>query len=759
VGRDHPYRLCSACLRGALIAATLLVLAGAAVALAPGPTPPAVATAWVLARVAAQLLAIRVIAVRVRGRREDRAGWTFVGAAIASWSAADVIDVATQAGILGGTAPVPFWLATYMLLYAGLVLLIRPLLARREAALWLDGLIAGLAIATLVAAAVHGLRSTIHQSGLELYITVAYPVADVVLVGMAAGACAVTAWRPPPAWRWLAGGMVAMLVADVWYAFMWTTDGYTYGDGAPLEGAWSLALIAFAVAARTPATPAIQPPVRLWGTSALPATVLALVSALLVGDHWRHTSDVAAILGVGALAAVGVRSVLTVRELRQLALSRREALTDELTGLANRRALLRAAAEACAEPKPRAALLLCDLDGFKDFNDTLGHEAGDQLLREAGLRIRRVVGADGLTARLGGDEFAILAPGAGPDEAIELAERLRRELVLPLPVAGIAARLEASVGVALLPDHSRAAAGLLRRADVAMYQAKATRSGTEVYDAARDLHSRERLVLAGELRDAVEGGRLDVHFQPKVRVDGGGVVGAEALVRWPHPDRGLLYPDAFLAAAEQAGLMRPLTLVVLDRALAACGRWTAAGRQLGVAVNLSASNLLDASLPDEVAAMLERHGVAPEQLTLEVTEGTILANPLASGEVVAALRRLGVAVSLDDFGTGHSSLSHVKRLPVDELKIDRAFVTDLVADPTNLAIVASIIRLAHSLGMTVTAEGVECEEALCVLAQEGCDLAQGYLFSRPLPEEAFAEWLSARSLTTPGLPARSRVSS
>jgi diguanylate cyclase (GGDEF)-like protein len=756
--RQPPRPAPSARLRGALIAATALVLAGAAVALMPGPTPPAVATAWMLARIAVQLVAIRVIAVRVRGQRDDRAGWVLMAAAIATWSAADVIDLAGRAGVLGSAAPVPFWVATYLLLYAGLVILIRPLLARREAALWLDGLVAGIAIAVLVALAAQGLRTTIHQSGIQLFITVGYPVADVVLVGMTLGACAMTAWRPPPAWPWLVAGMCGMLVADVWYAVTWMTDGYAYGDGAPLEGAWTLALVAFAMAAWQPAVPAVRPPVRLWGSSAVPGAVLGLVGAVLVVDHWHRTSDAAALLSASALVAVAVRSVLTVRELRQLALSRREALTDELTGLANRRALLRAADDACADPEPRAALLLCDLDGFKEFNDTLGHEAGDQLLCEAGRRIRRVVGADGLTARLGGDEFAVLAWGAGPDAAIELAERLRRELVLPLPVAGIAARLEASVGVALLPGHSRAAAGLLRRADVAMYQAKATRSGVEVYDAARDLHSRERLVLAGELRDAVERGHLEVHFQPKVEVNGGRVVGAEALVRWPHPQRGLLYPDSFLAAAEQSGLMRPLTLVVLDRALAACGRWTDAGRELGVAVNLSASNLLDASLPDEVAAMLERHGVAPQQLMLEVTEGTILANPLASGEVVAAVRRLGVTVSLDDFGTGHSSLSHVKRLPVDELKIDRSFVTDLVADPTNLAIVASIIRLAHSLGMTVTAEGVECEQALGVLAAEGCDLAQGYLFSRPLPEEAFAEWLAGRSLTDPRPAARPRVS-
>jgi EAL domain-containing protein (putative c-di-GMP-specific phosphodiesterase class I) len=316
-------------------------------------------------------------------------------------------------------------------------------------------------------------------------------------------------------------------------------------------------------------------------------------------------------------------------------------------------------------------------------------------------------------------------------------------------VAGIEVRVDASIGVALLPEHSPHAPGLLRRADVAMYEAKGARTGVELYDATRDLHSRERLVLATELRAAVEAGNLEVHFQPKVEVGTGRVVGAEALVRWPHPERGLLYPDAFLPAAEQAGLMRPLTLVVLERALAACGRWTAAGRELGVAVNLSASNLLDASLPDEVAARLDAHGVAPHQLTLEVTEGVILANPRRSGEVLAAVRALGVAVSLDDFGTGHSSLSHVKRLPVDELKIDRAFVQDLTADPTDQAIVATVVRLAHSLGLTVTAEGVEEEAVLDVLRGEGCDQAQGWLFSRPLAEAAFAEWLVARALTEP----------
>jgi diguanylate cyclase (GGDEF)-like protein len=481
----------------------------------------------------------------------------------------------------------------------------------------------------------------------------------------------------------------------------------------------------------------------------MPLFCSATAMTLLLLDHWTRASALAVALAGAALATVTVRSVLSFRELRLLALTRREALTDELTGLANRRALLRELASVCESDAPGAALLLCDLDGFKEFNDTLGHEAGDELLREAAERIARAVGRSGRAARLGGDEFAVLVTGAGAAEALALAARLRGELAAPLPVAGIEVRVDASIGVALLPEHSPHAAGLLRRADVAMYEAKGQRTGVELYDATRDLHSRERLVLATELRAAVEAGNLEVHFQPKVEVGTGRVVGAEALVRWPHPERGLLYPDAFLPAAEQAGLMRTLTLVVLDRALAACGRWTAAGRELGVAVNLSASNLLDASLPDEVAARLHAHGVAPHQLTLEVTEGVILANPRRSGEVLAAVRALGVAVSLDDFGTGHSSLSHVKRLPVDELKIDRTFVIDLTADPTDRAIVASIVRLAHSLGLTVTAEGVEDEAALQVLRGEGCDLAQGWLFSRPLTEAAFAEWLQARALIEP----------
>jgi diguanylate cyclase (GGDEF)-like protein len=732
-------------LRTPLAACVALLFAGTAVALAPGPMPGPLADLWTLVRVATQIVAIAVVVRRVRARREQRAGWTLIAAAIAAWSCADLLSLAGDLHVVGRVdAGVPFWLASYACLYAGLGLLTRPLLLRAQAAVWLDGVSGALVVASVLAATLPGVLGLVGARDghprTEIVINLVYPVADVVLLGMALAAYAVTGWRPPPAWRRLAIGMLGFLAADVWFLAASASQGYAYGTGSPMETVWCAGFVWFALAAWRPDEMPSVKPARLWSSSAVPVVVLVAAAGVL----FRHSGDAGAALAVAAVLAVAVRTVLTTRELSQLALSRREALTDELTGLGNRRRLLRRTAAACAARDPRAALLLCDLDGFKEFNDTLGHEAGDELLREAASRIRRVVGDSGEVARLGGDEFAVLLLGAGCEEALDIAAAVRRMLSLPLPVAGIAVRVDASIGVALLPDHSPAAAGLLRRADVAMYAAKASRTGVEVYDARRDMHSRERLVLAGELREAVDQGALEVHFQPKATVGTGEVVAAEALVRWPHPQRGLMYPDAFLPAAEQAGLMRPLTLVVLERALAACGRWTAAGRHLGVAVNLSASNLLDASLPEEVAVMLERHGVAPSQLTLEVTEGTILANPIRSGEVLAAVRGLGVSVSLDDFGTGHSSLSHVKRLPVDELKIDRSFVTDLTADPTDRAIVASIIRLAHSLGMTVTAEGVECDEALAVLREERCDLAQGFLFSRPLPEDDFAAWLAAR---------------
>jgi diguanylate cyclase (GGDEF)-like protein len=414
--------------------------------------------------------------------------------------------------------------------------------------------------------------------------------------------------------------------------------------------------------------------------------------------------------------------------------------TDELTGLATRRALT-AALEAVDGP---VAVLVADLEGFKELNDTLGHAAGDTLLREVAGRLRAALGARWILGRFGGDEFALALPGGGLAAATDAARRVAVALQEPFVLDGLEVLVDASVGAALGPTHGTDPDTLLQRADVATSQAKEARDGFRVYAGVRDRHARERLTLLAELRRALERDELVLHFQPKVALADGHVAGAEALVRWQHPRHGLRGPGAFLPHAEHAAVMRPLTLHVLDRALRALAGWRADGMDLHVAVNLSVQNLLDVRTPHHVAEALEAHGVPPEALTLEVTERLLLADPRRAADVLGELRRLGVRLALDDFGTGFSSLEHLKRLPVDELKIDKSFVMRMDEDAADRAIVASTAALAHALGLRVVAEGVESATSAAVLAAIGCDLAQGFHFSPPVPGERIPALVDGR---------------
>ncbi len=378
--------------------------------------------------------------------------------------------------------------------------------------------------------------------------------------------------------------------------------------------------------------------------------------------------------------------------------------------------------------------MLIDLNRFKELNDTLGHAAGDQLLREIRPRLLAVSSGAELVARIGGDEFAvILAPGCGAAEGERIAERLCVALEEPFDVQDLTLRVGASVGIAVYPEHADDADTLLKRADVAMYSAKKHGVGHELYDAAYDGHSRQRLALIGELPAAIASGQLVVHYQPKYDLQNGAIVGVEALVRWQHPIHGLLQPDQFVALAEHAGVMRQLTHSVLDTALAQCARWWAEGLDLCVAVNLGAPNLLDAALPLEVKRLLDKWRLPVASLQLEITE-TIVSNDRASMiDVLRQLRTLGVTLSLDDFGVGSSSLSFLRHLPVQELKIDRSFIIDLDTDDHNAAMVRTIIDLAHSFDMRVVAEGIETESIRDRLASYGCDEGQGFLLGRPMP--------------------------
>lgn len=424
-----------------------------------------------------------------------------------------------------------------------------------------------------------------------------------------------------------------------------------------------------------------------------------------------------------------------------------EQLRDPLTGLPNRQWLLERIWTALDDAErigAKAALMLIDLDRFRSVNDTLGHLAGDRLLLQIADRLRVALPRGAEAARLGGDEFAVLLPVAdSTTSATRVARNLVAALSSPLDLDGLTLVLEASAGVAVFPDHALDAEGLLRRADVAMYQAKRDRTGVEVYESKRDSNTPDRLGLLGDLRRALDAHEVQLHYQPKVRFDGQ-VAGLEALVRWVHPERGKVPPDEFIAIAESSGLMPHLTEYVLDTALAQVARWRAQGLFVPVAVNVSPRDVHTPGFAGSVAARLARHGVPPGSLQLEITEHVLLEDPQRAADTLNGLTGHGVKMSLDDFGTGYSSLVHLRRLPVSELKIDRSFVARLAVDTEDAEIVRCTVDLAHSLGLLVVAEGVEDDETWERLRDLGCDAVQGWLVAAAMPPEDMTAWLRAR---------------
>ncbi len=457
------------------------------------------------------------------------------------------------------------------------------------------------------------------------------------------------------------------------------------------------------------------------------------------------------VLATLAVVIGTIRSGATVVE--RLGESNRRAITDDLTGLGNRRHLLARLDTVCESARERGsqvALLLVDLDGFKELNDTLGHHAGDEVLRQIGPRLQAMLRADDTLARLGGDEFAVVLDPGDEASASTAGLRLRAALEDSFEVGGISVHIDASVGIALYPHHADDPLGLLQRADVAMYEAKRMRTGHEVYLPSRDRHSRQRLALVGQLSDALQAGELALYYQPKADLRTGAVRGVEALVRWHHPQHGLLGPGHFLPLVEQSGLTRALTAFVLDLALEEIGQRRREGYELSVAVNLGPADLLDLGLPAEVERLLRLHRFEPEHLQLEVSEDVVMADLERTVDVLIGLRRTGVQTALDDFGAGHSVLGQLKQLRVDEIKIDRSFVMRVGRDQRDAAIVQSIVDLSRRLGLRVVAEGVEDAETWALLARWGCDEAQGHFLGRPMPMADLEVWLRGLAQRAPG---------
>ena len=695
-----------------------------------------------------ELILVGMLFARGFSGRPGRAVPLVLGGAVLAWAIGDVVLTWETWG--GATAPVPSladasYVVFYPLAYVAIVLMLRKEIKRLLPATWLDGAIAGLGAAAFCAAfAFQAVVHSVGAAGLSapgVAVLLIYPIGDVLLLALVVGGTAVLPGRRLP-WLLFATACGVNAIGDTFNLL-----GSSGQVGTVLNGiAWPIAITLMSISVWVPpgrrelVNAGKLPGFLLPGAGALAGLVILLVGAL---QH--QVGPIAIGLAAATLIVVGIRLAFSVRGLRSLTEERhRQAVTDELTGLGNRRqliTLLEAYFEDNADPAtpPRSlAFLFVDLDHFKEINDSFGHSAGDELLRQLGPRLTSSLRDTDVLVRIGGDELGAVILDSDPSYAAGLARRLTALLEQPFILNGVSIRISASIGIASAPGDAGDSVGLMRCADVAMYRAKLTHQPFEVYTASID-DGGNRLALVDELRSAVEGERLVLHYQPQVDLRNGEIVAAEALVRWPHPRLGLIPPLEFLPLAEEAGLMGPLTRLVLDQAIAQCAIWRAAGSRIAMSVNVSSSNLLDPGFIDVVKGTLRRHGVPASGLVLEMTETTIIRDFAACQSVIEELRSLGLGVSIDDFGSGFTSLAYLGRLPITELKLDRTFIGGLSANgrEQDLKLVRATIELGHALGLVVVAEGIETLATLELLALLGCDRAQGYFTGRPVAAQDF----------------------
>ena len=680
---------------------------------------------------------------------EARRSWAIFAFGVSVYGLGNVLWAAWLEHL--ANPPIPsicdgMWLTLYPACYVGILGLARVRERRVPPRIWLDGLIAGLGVAAVGSAIVlRPVLASVSGDTAAVITEMAYPLCDLLLAALVVCVLALRGWRLDRMWAMLGSGFLALAAADCLYALQ--VAGGASAPSSATNLAYDVGVLLLALAAWQPGASVEADTVPGTAVLGIPAAFTLAALGLLIYDHFSRLDPLALMLAMLTLLAAFARTALAFRDVRGLAETRRQALTDDLTAMPNRRHFLRhlrAGIIASRTSDTSMALLLCDLDHFKELNDTLGHDAGDQLLRQVGERLRMVLRASDTAARLGGDEFGILLCDACDTERAELvADKILEAIREPFPIKGLNLRVTASIGIALFPAHARDDEQLMQRADIAMYEAKTAQTGRVCYARERDKHSLERLTLAGELSRALENGEIEAHYQPKADATTRRIVGVEALVRWRHPTRGLIPPVEFVTVAEHAGLGRALTQRMLRLALTQLKAWREAGLELHVAVNTTVADLQDTGFPEEVAALLLEHALPPEALVLEVTENMVLADPVRIGDVLARLGELGLGLSLDDFGTGYSSLTHLKALPVGEVKIDRSFVAKMTSDPVDAAIVQATIQLAHSIGSRVVAEGIEDELTWSSLVANQCELVQGYALSKPLPAAELEELLRA----------------
>lgn len=700
---------------------------------------------------------------------------TAAGMAVSTRALSGHLLTAAQPATAAGTVTWAdlLYLAYYPLVFVAAWLLVRDRTPRWLTGIWWDALTVGLGGTAIGWATLGLLRAVPRHRPPGLPLDLIYPLSDVVLVAVILAIASLTGVRLGAFPWWLAGGLSVVALSD---AALLAPEGLgRHSPSLPVELGWLVGYTLIGVSARAPSTRGAQalgarfgrwlrlvlrrgdrrgrPPGWLrvatlpWLFTIASAGVLA---DALIAPARAPVPRAAALLALASIGAALLRAALPVRSLAHLPppdQTDQQERTDELTGLANRRALSEALATEGTAPQQdgwsgwsgwtdRIALLLVDIDRFKDINEALGYSAGDEVIAEVGSRLQGALRPNQLLARLGVDEFAVVLPGAGPAPAQRVAETLRLALAEPIEAAGNQVQVRASVGVATCTLPNGSPEDLLRHADIAVHRAKASGGGVATYDPGVDRPSSERLRRIEELRRALAHGELEVYLQPQVHLVQGTVVGVEALARWRHPRDGMLLPDSFLPLAAQTGLMPPVAPLVLQRALTACARWWARGHRLPVSVNLTPDDLRDPALSEWIKQALDASKLPAAALRIEVTEDALLSDPAAAARVLAHWREQGARVALDDYGTGYSSLAHLRTLPLDELKLDRVFVADL-RRPTTAIIIRHTIAMAHELELSVVAEGVEDQATARALADARCDVGQGLYFGDAMTVTAF----------------------
>lgn len=695
------------------------------------------------------LIIIRLV-LAMRRSPGQRLGFGTLGTGIALWAAGAVALNAQgpPSSVTFPSAGEGFFLAAYTGMAANLFLS-RPSTERLSLSAWLDAAVTfggGICLVGVLLAS--PVSDDVAGSGVPLLVALLYPILDLALIMVVVGQ--LIAGVRPLSRRTvlLLVGFAALLAADASIMFNLAHRTYTHGPLLDLTWACGFLLLTAAVCADVEAGDGRRP---LGGGKVTAAAAVVAVTVLAAAPPGELRS-LLTIPAVGTLGAAVARLLVAVRQAREAAEAYRLSLTDDLTGLPNRRALLKRLT-ADLDDGADVGLLLLDLDGFKEINDSLGHSAGDAVLQIIATRVAHAAPSPAFAARLGGDEFAVVYPHADTLTLLESAHTIRAVLRKECSVDGMDLTVDCSIGVAVKDGSATCYQDLLRRADVAMYQAKAARAGPLLYDGARDEFSRQRLQLAEELRLGIARGQIRVWYQPQLEATSRRVVSVEALVRWDHPDRGLLAPGTFLPTARRSGLLPALTDAVVAIATRDLGRLHAAGSPVRLSLNVAPAELLAEHFTAKLLNRVRSAGLPSGALIVEVTEDSFLAEPERARQVILGLRREGIQVSIDDYGTGFSSLSYLRDLPVSELKIDRTFVKGILTDRRSRTIVETTITLAHALGLRVVAEGVETSAVASALQQIEVDVLQGFHFARPLPFDELEAWLTAHEESRPVAPA------